>query len=52
MTRGYGVMLPYVDRLTPHDRWAVVAFIRTLQRSQHTALADLPPDERSRLPAP
>lgn len=52
MTRGYGVMLPYADRLTPDDRWAVVAFIRTLQRSQHTALADLSPDERRRLPAP
>lgn len=52
MTHGYGVMLPYADRLAPRDRWAVVAFIRALQRSQHAALAELSPDERRRLPAP
>ncbi len=34
MTHGYGIMFPYADRLTPADRWAVVAYIRALQLSQ------------------
>lgn len=32
---GYGVMYPYADRIAPHDRWAIVAYIRALQLSQH-----------------
>lgn len=48
ITRGYGAMLPFSDRLTSDDRWAVVAYVRALQRSQHTALGELPPDERTR----
>ena len=35
MSTGYGAMYPYSDRLTPADRWAVVAYIRALQLSQH-----------------
>jgi mono/diheme cytochrome c family protein len=48
ITRGYGAMLPFSDRLTASDRWAVVAYVRALQRSQHVALSELPPDERTR----
>ena len=32
MTQGYGVMYPYADRVQPQDRWAIVAWIRELQR--------------------
>ncbi len=28
---GYGVMFPYAARVTPRDRWAIVAYIRALQ---------------------
>lgn len=35
ITRGYGMMYPYADRLSVPDRWAVVAYIRALQLSQH-----------------
>lgn len=42
ITNGYGVMHAYRDRLEPPDRWAVVAYIRALQRSQHAALESLP----------
>ena len=41
----------YGDRVRPRDRWAIVAYIRALQLSQHAALADVPPDERTRLAA-
>jgi mono/diheme cytochrome c family protein len=49
ITRGYGVMAPYGDRVEPADRWAIVAFIRALQFSQHADVAALPPDVRARL---
>ena len=39
-------MSPYADKLVPEDRWAVVAYVRALQRAQHGTLADVPPDHR------
>lgn len=35
ITQGYGVMYSYADRVEPADRWAIVAYIRALQLSQH-----------------
>jgi mono/diheme cytochrome c family protein len=35
MTNGWGKMNSYADKLQPADRWAVVAYIRTLQASQN-----------------
>lgn len=49
ITNGYGVMYSYAARVEPRDRWAIVAYIRALQESQHASLADVP-DARSRLP--
>lgn len=43
MTQGYGVMVSYADRVTPEDRWAIVAYIRALQLSQHARIGELPP---------
>ena len=40
MTRGYGVMRPYSDRVSPADRWAIVAYIRALQLSQYARAED------------
>jgi mono/diheme cytochrome c family protein len=51
ITQGYGVMLPYADRVEPADRWAIVAFIRALQLSQNAPAASLPPALRARLDA-
>ncbi|VWX47355.1 cytochrome c [Novosphingobium sp. 9U] len=31
MTNGYGIMYSYADRVSPPDRWAIVAYIRALQ---------------------
>lgn len=39
---GYGFMPAYSVELPRHDRWAVVAYLRALQRSQATELAGLP----------
>jgi len=49
ITKGYGVMFSYADRVPPRDRWAIVAYIRALQLSQHASLAQAP-DARDRLP--
>jgi mono/diheme cytochrome c family protein len=51
IAQGYGVMYPYADRVTPADRWAIVAYIRALQLSQHAALDQLSADERRQLEA-
>ena len=52
ITRGHGVMLPFADRLTVDERWAVVAYIRALQRSQHVALRELPAEDQARFNPP
>lgn len=49
ITDGYGVMYSYASRIEPHDRWAIVAYVRALQESQGAKLADMP-DVRSKLP--
>jgi mono/diheme cytochrome c family protein len=49
MSRGYGAMYPYADRITPEDRWAIVGYVRALQRAQHASLDDVPAAERVRL---
>jgi mono/diheme cytochrome c family protein len=52
ISRGSGIMYGFGDRIAPRDRWAIVAYIRALQESQHAALADLSEEERRRLPTP
>ena len=49
MTRGYGVMYPYASRVSPEDRWAITAYSRALQISQHAPAAALPPDLKEKL---
>jgi len=51
ITNGYGIMYPYADRVAPPDRWAIVAYIRALQLSQHAPVATLTPEMRAHLPA-
>jgi mono/diheme cytochrome c family protein len=51
MTNGFGTMPTYAPQVPPRDRWAIVAYIRALQLSQHAALADVPPADRARLEA-
>ena len=46
ITNGYGVMYPYASRVSPDDRWAIAAYIRALQLSQHATPADADAAER------
>jgi hypothetical protein len=42
-------MYSFADRIGPQDRWAIVAYIRALERSQHAALANTAADARRML---
>jgi hypothetical protein len=49
ITDGFGRMYAYADRMSPHDRWAIIAYLRALQLSQYAALEDVPAAERQQL---
>ena len=49
MTTGFGAMSDMAAQITPEDRWAIVAYIRALQLSQHATVANVPAEERRRL---
>lgn len=51
MTNGFGAMPSYAYQVAPRDRWAIAAYIRALQLSQWSNIADVPPEERRRLEA-
>ena len=48
MTNGFGAMPDYAGQVPAQDRWAIAAYIRALQLSQHSPLKDLPKDEQDR----
>jgi len=45
ISNGLGTMYSYRDRISAEDRWAIVAYIRALQLSQHATPADVPPGQ-------
>ena len=49
ITHGYGAMPAYADQVPLADRWAIIAYIRALQLSQHAPVDQLPPDARAQL---
>jgi cbb3-type cytochrome c oxidase subunit III len=49
MTNGFGVMPSYAAQVPVNDRWAIAAYIRALQLSQHATMAEVPEDERTAL---
>lgn len=49
ITHGKGTMLSYADKLTVGERWAVVAYVRALQRAQHGSVDDVPQAHKSEL---
>jgi mono/diheme cytochrome c family protein len=46
------IMFPYADKLTPPDRWAVIAYVRALQRAQQGTVAEVPADRKAELALP
>ena len=49
MTNGFGAMPDYAAQIRVRDRWAIAAYLRALQMSQHATLADVPATARGRL---
>jgi mono/diheme cytochrome c family protein len=51
ITNGFGAMNGYSAQLNPHDRWAIVAYVRALQFSRNAHAADLPANLKEKLMA-
>ena len=49
ITNGKNTMMPYGSNLSVNDRWAIIAYLRALQRSQNATMADVPEEQRAAL---
>ena len=49
ITNGIRNMPAYGSQIPVADRWAIVAYVRALQRSQDAGVADVPPELRRQL---
>jgi mono/diheme cytochrome c family protein len=49
ITNGFGKMYDYKERIDVDDRWAIVAYVQTLQASQNMAFDQLTPVEQDQL---
>ncbi len=49
ITNGIRNMPAYGSQIDEADRWAIVAYVRALQLSQHAPIQDVPPEIRSTL---
>ena len=49
ISEGFGLMASYQAQLTPQERWAIVAYVEALRRSQAATLAEAPPDIQKKL---
>jgi mono/diheme cytochrome c family protein len=52
ITNGKNTMLAYGPNVPVNDRWAIITYLRALQRSQNATAADVPPEHRADLDKP
>jgi cytochrome c5 len=52
ITNGKNTMMAYGPNILVADRWAIIAYLRALQRSQNATIADVPEDHRAELDKP
>lgn len=52
ITHGKNTMMSYGPNVSVTDRWAIIAYLRALQRSQNATEADVPPEHRADLDKP
>jgi mono/diheme cytochrome c family protein len=52
ITNGKNTMMTYGPNIMVQDRWAIIAYLRALQRSQNATVADVPTDHRADLDKP
>jgi mono/diheme cytochrome c family protein len=49
ITKGQGKMASYATSITPKERWAIVLYVKALQRSRNASIEDVPVDARAKL---
>jgi len=49
ITHGKNTMMAYGPNVTVKDRWAIIAYLRALQRSQNATAGDVPPEAQGEL---
>jgi hypothetical protein len=49
ITNGFGSMYSYSERISPRDRWAIIAYVRALQLSRNAKVGELPEELRQKL---
>jgi mono/diheme cytochrome c family protein len=49
ITGGLGKMPPYAAQIPVEDRWAIVSYVRALEKSQYAQLSDVPQSEQKSL---
>jgi mono/diheme cytochrome c family protein len=52
ITNGKNTMMAYGPNIMVADRWAIIAYLRALQRSQGATIVDVPPEHRAELEKP
>jgi mono/diheme cytochrome c family protein len=52
ITHGRNTMMSYGGQVTVNDRWAIIAYLRALQRRERATAADVPPEARVQLEQP
>jgi hypothetical protein len=52
ITNGKNTMMPYGPNIVVADRWAIITYLRALQRGQRATIADVPEDHRAELDKP
>jgi mono/diheme cytochrome c family protein len=52
ITNGKNTMMAYGPNIMVQDRWAIIAYLRALQRSQNATAADVSPEHRAEMDKP
>jgi hypothetical protein len=52
ITNGKNTMMAYGPNIIVADRWAIIAYLRALQRSQRAGIGDVPEQNRGELEKP
>ena len=52
ISNGYNTMQGYAAQIPAADRWAIVLYVRALQRANNATLDDIPADKRGSMQMP
>ncbi len=50
ITNGFSTMQGYGGQIPQADRWAIVSYVRALERAENASLDDVPADQRTNMP--